>query len=495
MTIQINPEALAALPESERKLIERDLESVTRLIDQNPLLNYYPHEKQRKFHEARTAIKAFFGGNRSGKSTAGVVDDIIQAIDRDAVPEHLQSYKKWEPPFYCRIVSPDFTSTMEGVIFQKIREWMPKDQLKGGSWDRAYDKQRRMLRLKNGSWFVFNTLEQDVDKHSGLALHRVHWDEEPGGTSGEEIRKENLMRLVDYNGDEVFTMTPLFGMSWVHDDIWEKRTDPDITAIQVDIDENPHISEEAKKRILSGTYTKEELEARKSGAFVHFSGLFYPEFSDSSHVGATPSPERIKQQTVVVGIDPGYRRTGVVFCAFDNDNACIVFDEMYPEQKTVEEVAAEIKLREKVWGIKPSTYVIDPAARSRNAINAEQIETEYLRAGIPCQHGQNARAPGILEVKRRLQHGQLVIADRCPNLIWEFGRYRRDPKSSDEFDAVKVDDHLLDALRYALMSRVWGAPPIHQARQYRAAYNPHFQEPYRNEKFQPTNSPPLGDMS
>jgi hypothetical protein len=59
-------------------------------------------------------LKAFLGGNRSGKTTVGIVDDLIQAIDHDAVPEHLKQYKLWEPPFYCRIITPDFTATMEG---------------------------------------------------------------------------------------------------------------------------------------------------------------------------------------------------------------------------------------------------------------------------------------------------------------------------------------------------------------------------------------------
>ena len=37
-------------------------------------------------------------------------------------------------------------------------------------------------------------------------------------------------------------------------------------------------------------------------------------------------------------------------------------------------------------------------------------------------------------------------------------RYRRDPSSSDEFAAVKKDDHLLDALRYVCLGRAWNAP-------------------------------------
>jgi phage terminase large subunit-like protein len=159
-------------------------------------------------------LKAFLGGNRSGKTTCGIVDDLIQACSPESCPEPSAALQEVAArPSSVRIVAPDFVSTMEGVIFSKLREWCPSATLEGDGWDKAYDKQRRMLWFSNGSWMQFLTFEQDVDKHSGAALHRVHFDEEPPS----DIRRECLMRLIDFGGDELFTMTPLFGMSWMFD--------------------------------------------------------------------------------------------------------------------------------------------------------------------------------------------------------------------------------------------------------------------------------------
>src|SRR6185436_13836292 len=102
----------------------------------------------------------------------------------------------------------------------------------------AFVKDRRILQFANGSWWQFMTFEQDLDKFGGAALHRVHYDEEPP----EQVRKENRMRLMDYGGDELFTMTPLQGIGWTYNEIWMRRHERDITAVQVSIDDNPAIS-------------------------------------------------------------------------------------------------------------------------------------------------------------------------------------------------------------------------------------------------------------
>jgi hypothetical protein len=69
---------------------------------------------------------------------------------------------------------------------------------------------------------------------------------------------------------------------------------------------------------------------------------------------------------VYVGIDPGIARGGVVWCGFDRDNVMLVFDELYPEGKTVEEIALISGRRTAEWGIEPDVYVIDPSARNRS---------------------------------------------------------------------------------------------------------------------------------
>jgi phage terminase large subunit-like protein len=454
-------EKLSTLPEGVRQEAEKALAEFERYQEINPLLRYNVpgtpkrHEKQLEFHASRDPVKCFVGGNRSGKTTAGIADDLIQAVDAELLPPHLAPYKRWDPPFYCRIITPDFTATMEGVIFQKLRELCPKEALVAGRWEKAYDKQRRRLHFQNGSWFDFLTYEQDLDKFGGAELHRIHYDEEPPGEKGRQIRQECRMRLMSTDGDEVFTLTPLLGLSWFYEEVWEQRFSEGITVVQVDMDDNPWLTDQAKDRLLAGM-TTEETQARKSGRFVHFSGLFYEEFGNE-HIAPTPDRKHVKQQSIVVGIDPGLNFTGVVWVAFDEDNSALVFTEFLGEQLVVKDIAEAIRAKNKEWGIDPDFYVIDPSARNRAMGTGEQVEAEYIRQGIPVSHGVADRAVGILEVKRRLQQKTLFVSEECDRLLWEFPRYRKDPNSRNEFDAVKQNDHELDALRYALMSRAWGS--------------------------------------
>jgi hypothetical protein len=458
--ITINEEALAELPAADRKELETLLRKAKHELESNPLASYLPEPKQTPFHTAHTKIKAFIGGNRSGKSTSGVVDDLIQVVDRECLPSHLCPFKRWEPPIRARIVAPKFNENIEQVIFPMIRRWVPKAQLKGGGWDSAFSKSRRVLEFANESTIQFLTFDQDLDAHAGAALHRAHFDEEPEGEKGMALFQETMMRLSDFDGDFVLTMTPLFGLSWAYDEIFKRRLDPSITVVQVDSSENSYVDQAALEREFA-RMPKEMRDARKHGKFVHFAGKFYPEFGED-HLVDPPSPEHVKEQAIVVGIDPGLNRTGVVWAAFDNDNVALIFDELYPEQAVVEDVAKQIHQINRKWGIDPDYYVIDPSARNRATVNAVRIEDAYLREGIGTVHGQEDRGAGIMEVKRRLQHQGLFVSKVCANLSNEFEHYRRDPNSNDEFAAVKKNDHLVDALRYLCMSRPWAgdSPPI-----------------------------------
>ena len=465
------------------------LEEMERVLASNPLQGYRPHPKQAEFHAAKTKIKAFFGGNRSGKTVACIVDSLIQCVDEECLPTRLKPYKKWDPPFHAWVAAPKFEKH-EDTILPMLRKFAPKTQLMDGKFDKAYQKQRRILEFANGSTMAFKTYDQDVDAFASAAIHRIHWDEEPDGEHGRQIRQEARARLISTAGDEIFGMTPLLGLSWVYDEIWERRFEDGVSVVTASMADNPWNPPDEIDAFSRGL-SKEERAARVEGRFVHFGGTFFDEFRDDTHVIDHILPQRIEGQDIVVGIDPGLRRSGIIWVAFDNDNAALVFDEFYPAESVVSDICEEIKRRNIQWNVDPN-YVIDPSARNRNAVNADAIEAAYAREGIYAGYGQNDRGAGILEMKRRLQQGTLVFTRECPTAIWEMQRYRRDPNSQDEFAAIKENDHLVDALRYAVMQRAWVQPPPLQKK--RPAYQPNFQPPYGEEQPLPS-SPPLGAFS
>jgi len=463
MALTINQAAIDAMSPAEQADVTKALAAIEEAHTDNPLLLYQPYEKQQVFHSSTKRLKVFFGGNRAGKTTCSVADDIIQAVDISALPDHLKPYKKWEPPFYCRIISPDFTATTEGVLFPKIRELVPKSQLEGGSWSKAFDKQQRVLRFANSSMFQFLSSEQDIDKFGGAALHRVHFDEEPSGEKGHQVFLENRMRLIDYMGDMVFSMTPLQGLSWTFDELWEKRGEETSEGVFVSeksticvasIFDNPFLNKEQIEGAMEGMSTKEK-QSRAEGRYVHVAGLVYgSEYEAERNVVKAPSRASLEGKTIMVGIDPGIATTAIVFVAFDKDNNALVFDEIsLSDTSAIPEYATKaIRAKEAMWGIKPTFYIIDPAARHRNLTNAEQVAGSYLRAGINTIPGQNAIEPGVFEVKRRFEQGTLEISDNCQRLMWELGRYRIDPRG-EGFAVIKTHDHHCDALRYVCMAR------------------------------------------
>jgi phage terminase large subunit-like protein len=475
--MRINRKAVEKLSKEQgRKFIDllAELEEIRQF---NPLWFYNhptlsakpPHAKQLAFHDLRTQSKAFLGGNQSGKTTAGIADDLIQALNRELVPPHLRQYKRWEPPFFFRVLVPSL-SVLELVFYEKFKELCPPTAYDNGSFEKAYDKQLRVLRFANGSLAHFMTYEQDVGVMGGATLHRVHYDEEPPRS----VRNENRIRLVKHKGDEIFTQTPQHGLTWAYDDIWEAsqpenggeeigvgiylHREKSLGVVVVDMDENPYLTEEGKSQVLAGL-SNEERQSRKEGKFVHFAGKIYGEYDEDRHV--CPQYElrgKHKNLNVVVGIDPGIRHAcGVVYCALTPSDDMYVFDEIYVQGQTISQICEQIHRLNTYHNVAPIYYVIDPASRNKNNQTGRSDQMEFSDHGIHTIAGQNAVEAGINRIKERLQNNRLFIFENCTNLRQEFKKYRwrDDPRTGEDGKPlpIKKNDHLLDALRYAVMSR------------------------------------------
>jgi hypothetical protein len=328
----------------------------------------------------------------------------------------------------------------------------------------------RKLHFSNGSWALFNTSDQDRDAHAGVELHRVRFDEEPEW----EIYLENVARLRSFAPEAQlsFTMTPSLkgSLGWTYDEIYERRDDPGVFVTTANMFDNPFIDRESMMAALSGA-SEAERAAMINGEFIAFHGRVLNEFKLERHVTAPPTVQQVQGLQVWIGIDPGVRRAGVVWCGFDRDNSMLVFDELYPDSMTVPEIAKVIREKNAYWQIKKPLYVIDPSFRNRSLSNAESVEGAFMREGIFPVPGQNDRLAGVLQMRARVENDSLVVNRECKNWLKEADRWVvADDEVSSEAKpsrakgagggfATMGPDHLMDPTRYVCMERLYFQRP------------------------------------
>lgn len=428
---------------------------------------YKPHDKQVSFHSSGARGKLFIGGNRSGKTVGGATEAIWRATGKHpyrAVPP---------PPTYGRVVSVDFLNGVEKIVRPEIARWLPPSEIEGGSWETGYNKELRTLTLANGSKIEFMSYDQDLDKFAGTSRHWVWFDEEPP----KDIHTECLLRLVDTGGDWWITMTPVDGMTWVYDDIYEAGNpnnanyDPNIMVLEVDTTQNPHINPGELDTLLAGLDANEK-KARLHGQFVQRAGLIYPTFNESIHVvdPIIPSDLNPRQWMHFNMMDHGFSNaTAWLWAAVDDEGRIIVYEEYYKQREIVKIHAQNVLATNGRLKVNPTYSVGDPSIRNTDPITGTSVLLEYLEHGIPIILGNNDFKAGAEAVRRRLggTFGNvtlpvgLYITRNCSNLIWEMKRYRfalwahkkMDREKNLKEEAHKKDDHACDALRYGIASR------------------------------------------
>ena len=419
------------------------------------IYGYNPHEKQVEFHNSIARKRIFLGGNRSGKTVGGGAESVMWLTGKHP---YITTPK---PPVRGRCVSVDFINGVEKIVKPEVARWMPASELKGGSWEKAYNKELRILTLENGSTLEFMSMDQDVDKFAGTSRHFIWFDEEPP----RDIYIECLQRLLDTGGSFWITMTPVDGMSsWIYDDLYLKaKEDTDIKVVTVDMGDNPFINWGEANVLLSGL-TDEEMEARKKGKFIQIGGLIYKMWDPNIHVKdefAVPT-----DWLHVAAMDHGYSNpTAWIWAAVNADGRVVIYDEYYVSGEIVRTHALAVHDINKRHERVPEYYVGDPSIRNVDPITGTSVLLEYMEYGVPIVLGNNDQKAGLNRVARYLAgvNGvpQLLITRNCTNLIREIGRLRwsqwankkvRADKNSKE-EQHKKDDHAADALRYLICSR------------------------------------------
>lgn len=413
---------------------------------------YQPSTKQKLFHQMENHGRLYIGGNRSGKSYGSVAEDVWWLTGTHPyidVPEG---------PIRGRVVCVDFTYGLEQIILPLFKILLPASELIDGSWESSYSKSLRTLTLKNGSTVEFMSYEQDTEKFAGTSRHFVHYDEEPPL----HIFNECNARLVDTNGRYWISMTPVEGLTWTHEKIYEpgKEGDSNIGIVEADMLDNPHITAEAAELYLSGL-DDDERAAREHGTYVQLGGLVYKQFHIDRHVIEPFIPP--KDWLWYCSLDHGYNNpTAVLWHAVSPLNYVVTFDEWYYNEKTLDEVAKAIHAKNTAHGKVPDYYCADPAISQRSAHNGTSIQTEYAIRGLYFALGNNDVLVGVAKVQNYLKTNAQTglphyqITENCTNYINEMKKLRWKTFASKKMkfennpheQIHKNNDHACDSARY-----------------------------------------------
>ena len=417
------------------------------------VMNYVPHEKQLAFHKGMQQQKLYIGGNRSGKTVGGTVEDVYWLRGN-----HPYRRLPLGPGEACRgrIVSVSFTEGVKEIIIPELKKWIVPSDLINGSWEDSYNANERKLTFANGAFCELMSYDQAVNKFAGTSRHFVHFDEEPP----KAIFNECKLRLLDTGGSWWITMTPVEGMTWIYKDVYKGQMD-NLLVIQISIDENPYVSTREKEVALSGL-DENERKAREHGEFVQFTGLVYKSFDPNFHViKHTPSDKEIGNMhrwTQYVSMDHGLSNPSAwLWHAVSPKGLVITYDELYRNEWLVDEYAREIHRRNGQEGRRsPDIYVGDPAIKQRNAETGHSIQTAYSLRGIPIVLGNNDVRIGVNQVNEYLRAGRWFITQNCVKLIeelqtvrwkdYESAKKRYDNNAREEIH--KKDDHAPDSARY-----------------------------------------------
>ena len=436
-------------------------EALRRTTISPTIFGYRPQEYQQVFHNSTSHGRLFLGGNRAGKTVAGAAEAVMRLTGNHPV-------KKYDRPIKLRGVGVDFDNGIDKIMLPEIARWIPPSALIKGSWTESYSKSARTLTLNNDSTMEFMSYDQDVDKFAGTSRDGVWFDEEPP----EEIFNENMLRLVDVEGDWWLTMTPLIDMSWTLDRLYEpgqSGLNKNIQVFRAKTTDNKFISEAAMD-ILTMGMSEEQTMARKEGLYSSYTGAIYTEVLSGRFID--PIIDSI-DESLWEGLYKNWSHFGMLdhglanptafyLGAVNEEGVVIIYKEYYKAKRVVKEnaqailsIIAELKLQEKLQYI-----VADPSIRNTDPINGSSVLAEYGKEGLYLSLANNDVSAGINRVFSRFKTGHLYVTKDCEKLIWELQRYRWAKFASPKLAAknnlketpLKKDDHGCDAIRYGLAS-------------------------------------------
>lgn len=373
-------------------------------------ITLHPHQDQAIF--ATNKFVAAIAGVQSGKTLAGAIwtNMKIDSLDCDGL-----------------IVANDHKMIDQSTL-RTLFNLNPRLQ-------RYYKQQRGIIELPDKRIYI-----RSAERPESIEGFTVGWawlDE--AGKYKLDTWINVQARLAMLKGQAFISTTP-DTMNWLYYDFYERalKKDPDFKVVQWTSQENPFFPKEEYER-AKRTMTPKTFKRRYEGTFEKMEGLVY-EVHDDHIIEEMP----VSKKDCIAGVDFGWSNPStVIVIALGSDENYYIVDEYKRENKTTGELIEICKNMRDEHGI--TKFYPDPAEPDR-------LE-EMRRAGLNVREVKKDIRAGISDVQDLLHQRRIKILKNNKYTIEEFNLYHyEEPKENKNQNEKPVpkDDHLMDALRYAI---------------------------------------------
>jgi len=353
-------------------------------------------------------------GIGAGKTVAGIL-------------RMLKNVDEWNAGETGFVVAPTVPS-LRTTIIPELEKW--------GIIDRCeFNRTEKRLDFPNGSTVFLDSADNDrkIERLRGPSISWFWIDE--AATVNKRAWDILIGRLREGQYRNAFITTTPKGKNWVYDRFVDGDPD-DVRAITgVASHENVHLPNDYQS--ITDEYGGRFHDQEVKGRFVAFSGLVYPWFGED-HLVAPVDPTETRWDETIYGVDWGHNNPSAILAWIRQGETWTAVEEYYETRRTVNDHARALADMQERWG--PGRVYCDPAEPA----NIEQFQ----RDGLNAVAAENDVTPGIQHVSA--QRDRLRVAETCQNLRNEFSQYQYKDDDSDTPD--KVNDHLMDSVRYALFS-------------------------------------------
>lgn len=515
-------------------LMEVQAAEMTRRIEALKL--YRPMPQQKVYHESKASIVVAYGGNRSGKSCCAFVEDARAAMgcdpfkkypERDGVMVIVgQNWKQVGLVIYPMLFKAGAFKIIRDAKANEWRSYNPLDPedvarrseckpapplippraIKTMSFINRREGQISTVEMNNG--WVIKVFSSDGEIPQGFPCDHVHIDED---VEREEWVGEMQARLSDRHGNLHWSamphgkndaLTTLLDMAEAQEE--EHRDPPDVVRFQFDMDDNPHIDDDEKrKRKEEWAAQGEDILNMRLRGEVGMSALMYPGFHPNIH-GTTWEELGIEAREIPADwcrymvVDPGSQVCGVLFAVVPPPS---VGDFVLLE--------GELKIKQcnaKIFGERVEAYLTGKSCRAfiidehggalRDIGSGKNVKDQYVAAlrerKVASETTGHNFVGGCDDVLGRAEALRLwihsnrdgsrklkILSQNCPQTIASIRRFKRKIVKGlpDEKPNTRGDVHMVQTVEYLAAYD----PKYHRPRDYqRKRENP--QRTYLREK-------------